>query len=297
MDKFRSCRRSGLLAQFHTRRTLLASLLSIVLPRRASAIAQTRATPQEDGGLVFDYYQAINARNFVTAYGYLGSKLTASQSRTDFRRGFSDTVFDDLVINAVHPDTTTGRVVYDVTITAWHIDGAVLVFTGSYTEGLEHGVSKLVDANILPAVAHGIPHLCQADDLTASMSGDAGAGQRYGTVTVTNATPTPCVLGGVPKVTIRDGHGRVLITAVQEPGTLITTVTLRTGQKAALEMHWSNWCGPAVDGAPRAIVRLLGNRGRLDELTGIGVPPCLSDPASKSTLTVKPWRKIFGTVS
>jgi hypothetical protein len=282
-----------LFARQFAHRTDRRTLLSGAIAAGAAVIGlrrPARATNQAEGGMVFDYYQAIDRRAFRTAYKCLGTKFTSRQTLNNFTAGFATTVYDDLVINSVHPDAANNRVVYDVTVTAWHSDGSIHRYTGTYTEGNEAGTRKLIDAAIKEAGASPASPLCAASDLTATMTGDAGAGQRYGTVTVTNTAAGPCVLGPVPRVTVRDGLGNQVISSRQEPNTTITTVTLAPGKSATLGMHWSNWCGDSVSGEPRVTVAFRGGEGRITDLTGLAVPPCLSAPGGESQLTVKPWQ-------
>ncbi|HYP61280.1 MAG TPA: DUF4232 domain-containing protein [Thermomicrobiales bacterium] len=248
------------------------------------------ATPQNEGGLVFDYYQAIDRRAFRTAYGCLGAKFRARQTLQNFTAGFTDTVFDDLVINNVRPDPTHNQVDYDVTVTAWHTDGSVHRFTGTYIEGREAGVPKLIDAAIKEVTVRDMAPLCAASDLHATMTGDAGAGQRYGMITATNVAAGSCVLGAIPRVTVSDGSGNPIMTASPEPNVAIPTITLAPGQSATLGIHWSNWCGAPVTGEPQVAVAFRGGKGRITGLTGLAVPPCLSEPGGASTLSVKPWQ-------
>jgi uncharacterized protein DUF4232 len=271
------------------RRTLLGGVIAAgagIFGIRHAALA----APQSEGGLVFDYYQAIDRRAFKTAYGYLGAAFHARQTLDNFTAGFADTVYDDLVISGVHPDAARNQIVYDVTVTAWHLDGSVHRFTGTYTEGREAGASKLIDAAIREVPVHDMPPLCAASDLHATMTGDAGAGQRYGTVTATNVAGGSCVLGGIPRVAVSDASGNRVISARAEPNVPITTVTLAPGKSATLDMHWSNWCGAPVNGEPHVSVTFRGGEGRIANLTGLAVPPCLSQPGGESTLSVKPWQ-------
>ena len=193
----------------------------------------------------------------------------------------------------MEPDSAHNRIVYRVTLTAWHTDGAILRFAGTYTEGREGGVPKLIDAALAEALGgDDVPPLCDARDLRATITGDAGVGQRYGTIAVTITAAGPCVLGGVPAVTLRDGRGDTLVAARRQNGVPISTVTLDPGQDATLDLHWSNWCDGVIDGTPNATVVFAAGKGSLDGLTGIGVPPCLSDPGGASSLQVKPWRML-----
>jgi hypothetical protein len=277
------------LAHQTDRRTILGSVIAAgaaLIGIRHAAFA----TPQSQGGLVFDYYQAIDRRAFKTAYGYLGAKFRARQTLQNFTAGFADTVYDDLVITNVRPDAMRNQVVYDVTVTAWHLDGSVHRFTGTYTEGQEAGATKLIDAAIREVPVHDMPPLCAASDLEATLTGDAGAGQRYGTVTATNVAAGSCVLGGIPRVVVTDAAGNPVISARPEPNVPITTVTLAPGKSATLGIHWSNWCGTSVSGEPQVSVTFRGGMGRIANLTGLAVPPCLSETGGASTLNVKPWQ-------
>jgi hypothetical protein len=271
------------------RRTLLTGVIAAgaaVIGLRRPASAATQA----EGGMVFDYYQAIDRRAFRTAYKCLGTAFTSRQTLENFTSGFATTVYDDLIITNVHPDAANNRVVYDVTITAWHTDGSIHRYTGTYTEGNEAGARKLIAAAIREVSVHDVSPLCAASDLKATMTGDAGAGQRYGTVTATSIAAGPCVLGPVPRVTLQDASGNTVISSRQEPNTTITTVTLAPGKSATLGMHWSNWCGAPVTGEPKVSVELRGGEGQIANLTGLAVPPCLSAPGGESHLTVKPWQ-------
>jgi hypothetical protein len=273
-------------------RTSRRALLTGAIAAGAAVIGvrrQAGATTQAQGGMVFDYYQAIDRRAFHTAYKCLGTRFTSRQSLENFTAGFANTVYDDLVITNVHPDPASNRVVYDVTVTAWHTDGSIHRFTGTYTEGNEAGTRKLIDAAIREIPVKDMPPLCAASDLEATMTGDAGAGQRYGTLTATNVAAGSCVLGSIPRVTVQDASGTRVISSRQEPNTTITTVTLAPGKSATLGMHWSNWCGAPVMGEPQVTVALR-DEGKIAHLTGLAVPPCLSAPGVESQLTVKPWQ-------
>ena len=59
-----------------------------------------------------------------------------------------------------------------------------------------------------------------------------------------------------------------------------------------LRAHWSNWCGAKINGQVTTTVLLPGVQGSFTGLQGIGVPPCLGNPGSASTLRFKPWAKV-----
>jgi hypothetical protein len=283
-------RLARLLPHSSDRRSLFGGVIAAGLAV-VGARPRAHATAPANGGLVFDYYQAIDRRDFKSAYGYLGSIFKSRQTLAQFAAGFADTVHDDLKVERVQSDAAHGRVVYDVAITAWHKDRTIHRFAGTYTEGREGGSTRLIDAAISEVASPEMPPLCAASDLTATISGDAGAGSRFATITVTNQAGGSCVLGGIPKVAVSDAAGRTVITARPEPDVLITTVTLAPGDSATLAIRWSNWCDEALSGEPLVSVAFRGGNGRIAELGGLSVPPCLSEPGGKSTLSVRPWEK------
>jgi hypothetical protein len=272
-----------------SRRTVLRGLAG-GLALLAGWGARPAAASAPAGGIVYLYYQAIAAHDYETAYSYLGGTLTQNRTLAQFTDGFSDTTYVDLTVNHTAPDPDHLRNTYTVTVTAWHTDGAILWFKGTYTEGREGGVPKIIAATLAPSTATGVSPLCRAGDLGATESGDSGAGQRYGTVTVVNNGAT-CVLGGPPTVKIYSPHHHKLITGKLEQGSTIATVKLAHGQRANLAMHWANWCGATVNGEVTTTVLLPASLGSWEGLKGLGVPPCLGDPGSPSALSVKPWAR------
>jgi hypothetical protein len=242
------------------------------------------------GGVVYQYYQALAARDYHTAYSYLGGGLAQSHPYDQWVQGYADTAYVDLKVTKTTPIPEKNQFKYAVTLTAWHTDGGIVLFKGSYTEGREGGTPKIIDATLTQSSASGVAPLCNAKDLTATETGDAGAGQRYGTVTVVNNGAT-CVMGALPGVQIYSPHHHKLIAGTLEQGSVITTVKLATGDKAKLDMHWSNWCGAKINGEVTTTVHLPAGQGTWSGLKGIGAPPCLGDPGSASTLTFKPWAK------
>ncbi len=243
------------------------------------------------GGVVYQYYQALAMRDYPTAYSYYGGALVQAHPYNTWVQGYSDTAYVDLKVESTTSIPANNQIKYVVTLTAWHWNGDILLFKGSYIEGREGGVPKIISASLTHAAGAGFAPLCSASDFSASETGDAGAGQRYGTVTVVNNGAT-CVMGAMPGARIYSPHHHLLISGKIEPGLPITTVTLASGESAKLDMHWGNWCGAAINGEVTTKVQLPAAHGSWSGLTGIGVPPCLGDPGSASTLTFKPWVKV-----
>ena len=236
--------------------------------------------------VVSGYYQAIVSRDYPRAYDYLGASLRR-QTLEQFAAGFADTAYVDLLVLGVMP-SGDGMAV-SVRVLAWHDDGSIHRFSGTYEVGLEDGDERLVAASIAEVAAPSwVPPLCHADDLSATATGDAGAGNRFATITLTNTSAAVCVLGGYPAVDLRDGRGTALIEATAEPEQPISTVTLEPGQSASFDLRWVNWCGDSV-GSVTATVMLPGDDAyRLTVGNAIAVPPCLGE-GQPSSLTMRPF--------
>jgi hypothetical protein len=236
--------------------------------------------------VVIGYYETIARRDYARAYDYLGASLRR-QTLEQFAAGFADTAYVDALVLGVTP-SGDGRAV-SVRILAWHDDGSIHRFNGTYDVGLENGAEKLVAATIAEvATPSWVPPLCHADDLSAAATGDAGAGNRFATITLTNTSAAVCVLGGYPTVELRDGRGTALLEAMAEPEQPISTVTLEPGQAASFDLRWVNWCGDSA-GSVTATVTLPGDDA--DPLTvvdAIAIPPCLGE-GQRSSLTVRPF--------
>jgi hypothetical protein len=234
------------------------------------------------------YYQAIAAQRYKTAYDLLGSTLQAKQTYDQFVAGFSDTAYVEL--NSVQNGTggTSSRYPVDVVIVAWHTDGTIHQYSGTYYVGLVGGTPKIVDATITEGTAPtDQPPLCRAADLSTTASGNSAAGSRFLTITFTNKGHSTCALGGFPQTQLRDASHAHVISASEENGVTITTVRLAPDKKATLDLRWNNWCDAQPAGPLSTVVTLPGNLGHLTVAAAPGVPPCLGNGASH--LTEKPF--------
>jgi hypothetical protein len=103
----------------------------------ASSPTSSPAAPTTPQGVVTAYYDAINNRDYATAYG-LNSQAQHSESYASFKQGYSDTEHDSLTITGVSGDTVS------IALVAQHTDGSLLHFSGTYT--VQNG--KIVGSNI-----------------------------------------------------------------------------------------------------------------------------------------------------
>ena len=79
---------------------------------------------------------------------------------------------------------------------------------------------------------------------------DAGAGQRYATLTLRNAGSTRCTVAGYARLQLLTGSGAAIPTKVVPAGPG-RPVTLRPGARATAQLHWSTVPGPGDPSADR----------------------------------------------
>ncbi len=91
------------------------------------------------------------------------------------------------------------------------------------------------------AAAASLP-ACHVADLSARIvPGSPGAGQRYGTLVLTNRSSHTCHTYGYVGMAFLDAHGHVLATDVVRTATTHPRrVTLAPGQRATSQLHWSD---------------------------------------------------------
>jgi hypothetical protein len=240
-------------------------------------------------GFVVDFYQAIVAGDYQSAYAILGATLQGKQSFGDFEAGFSDTAFVTVNILGTHA-RAGNKYRVDVEVIAWHTDGSIHQYDGSYTIGREGGVAKIVAASLHAGPTPDVLPLCSADDLNAFLEGDAGAGHRYGSVTIVNVGANGCIVGGFPSAKLVDGknHQTTLVTGVPEQGVTAQPITLWQGHQAVVELDWTNWCGSPPTKNLSVVLSLPGSFGSITIPHNFGVPPCVAS-GENSNLTVGPW--------
>jgi hypothetical protein len=81
---------------------------------------------------------------------------------------------------------------------------------------------------------------CRTTGLRARVAGqDAGAGQRYAKLVLTNASPKTCWVYGFAGLIMIDGNGDALRTRTRRENARPQRVTLRPGASAHAGLHWT----------------------------------------------------------
>jgi len=134
--------------------------------------------------------------------------------------------------------------------------------------------------------------LCTAGALHARGGREGESLGAHGDIWFTNVGPRPCILRGVPRVTLVSAGGAPLaVHRARSPVPFTHTVVLAPGKPRAawLEVYWSNWCGHPP-GPLRLQISLAHGRGTLTSTfdgppDGRYVPRCLAH-GRPSTLAV-----------
>ena len=98
--------------------------------------------------IVAEYFKAINARDYATAYGYLDTSWQSRQSFQAFQLGFADTVADeilDLSDQGAEPDSTH---LVTIRFIAHHADATDREFAGWYRVRMRGSHWVLSDAKV-----------------------------------------------------------------------------------------------------------------------------------------------------
>lgn len=139
-------------------RTIRASLLALVafvgivaLPAPAYVAAQT-SDPQYDVAaiIVINYFDAINAGDYRTAYGYLSPQLQRAQPYAQFVALFRTLDHEELNVDAV--DYVGVNSVVSVRLARFNTDGTAQFYVGTYTVQGGSGIydSPIVAINLVP---------------------------------------------------------------------------------------------------------------------------------------------------
>ena len=110
----------------------------------------------------------------------------------------------------------------------------------------------------------GTTPMCTADQLTPSLGGgDAGAGNLYRYLVITNHSATACHLAGYPGVSLLDGDGRQIgRPADREPRTY-QPVVLQPGGSASDTIHTANQMGACQAASAKLRIYPPGSRASL----------------------------------
>jgi len=146
--------------------------------------------------------------------------------------------------------------------------------TGTSTSGSSSSAPPATSPAPSPTGAGPIDR-CHTAGLTGALtSPEAGAGQRYSTLTLTNTGSAACTVHGYGGLGLVDASGQALPTAqVRVPAPAPTTITLPPGGRATAQLHWSAipGTGDAAPGACQptaAVLRVIPP----DETQALSVP-------------------------
>lgn len=280
------------LGKSFSRRRFLGGVVGVAaLSALPLHFASAQVAAEDAKSTVEQFYQYVDAYDYASAYALLGSGWQQSQSATSFENGYGDTAFVDLVITGTdNGDNGTKQV--NVKLTSWHNDGSVHAYSGYYVVGSEGGSTLMLDAQIAPATAPDVAPLCTIDDLSFSLTGgDAGAGSRFGSVIGTNESNAACVLGGSPRLILRDQTTGNRLVSTSEAGSPATAIVVQPGESGAAQYRFSNWCGANPPKNFTLSVEVPGDfsDGTItDGLDTISFPPCLGSGES-ALLGVQGW--------
>lgn len=102
------------------------------------------------------------------------------------------------------------------------------------------GASALAALTLLPATASAAPPRCHTADLSAKVGNvQAGAGQRQGTLTLTNHSGHVCRTQGYVGLQLADARGRAIPTSTVRVDGPPPKVRLKPGQKAVATLQWT----------------------------------------------------------
>lgn len=140
--------------------------------------------------------------------------------------------------------------------------------------------------------AASLAQLCTAGALHARGGRQGENMGAHGDIWFTNTGSRPCILRGVPRVTVVSADGAPLpVHRARSPMPFTRAVVLAPGKPRAawLEVYWSNWCGPPP-GPLHLRISLANGRGTLTSTfdgppDGHYVPRCLAH-GQPSTLAI-----------
>jgi hypothetical protein len=122
----------------------------------------------------------------------------------------------------------------------------------------------------------GLP-ACHAADLAATVQWDAGAGNRFATISMTNQGGAPCVLPAGPDIQAEDAQGNIVIPRNQTArGTTIGLgLLVMAGQQTQFVARWVNLCPQAAQGASLNLRVFLSADESESFTVPASAPPCL----------------------
>ncbi len=139
-----------------------------------------------------------------------------------------------------------------------------------------------------PPIPVGLPS-CQAHDLAADAFWQGATGSMYGGVTFSARTSAACLMRDTLQIQPLGTHGSPLpIRIIHLTRNSAPSVVVEPGQRAAISLFWSNYCGPPPSYPLRVRITLPGGNGQLSvPVRNGGVPRC-DAPSYQSTLREGP---------
>ena len=264
-----------------SRRRVIGGAAAIAAAALLPLELRTASAQTDDAvALVQQFYESIDAYAYADAYALYGSNMQSQQSAAQFEQGYSDTAFVQMTTSGSTANANgTSRV--SVKLVAWHNDGTIRAYGGSYTVGTENGQLKILGASINegPKPSGTVP-LCTINQLDFSLGPwDAGAGSRMSSVVATNTSDASCTVGGSPRVIINDATSGESLKSASEAGSPPVGITLDPGASAHAPLRFSNWCVSTQNKISLA-VEIPGDdsQGTIDtSANGITYPPCLGE--------------------
>lgn len=242
----------------------------------------TAQQPTGPGSTIEQFYADIATYQYKDAYALLGSDLQAKQSYVDFIKGYADTAFVQMQFGDVTGSTDQNNV--PVFITAWHNDGSIHAYRGSYTL-TETGAGWKITAASIAEVAppSNVAPLMRFADIDVKLGQpEAAMGHRYFHLLATNTAPDTVMAAGVPQLTVLDASGNIVVESSPSQTPPISPVELRSGATADAMFEWSNWCQATPAYPLQLRIAIPGDTARatIPYTTPLGpvqAPPCFGN--------------------
>jgi hypothetical protein len=256
-----------------------AALISGAVPSISqSALAQGL----DPASAIQHFYLSVATYQYEEAYAMLSEGFQARHPYQSWVDGYDETAFVQVETGAATGDADTATV--PVTITAWHNDGSIHTFGGTYTL-VSVGTAWIIDTAEIeerdtPAK---VPPLMRFADIEVGLGpGGAGAGHRYYSLLVTNVSDATVTAAGIPQLGLRDASGSTIVESEGERLDAIAAVSMPPGESAEALFEWSNWCDAEPD-APLVVTVSLPGEVSAVEVPFSGpegdfqAPPCMGD--------------------
>lgn len=283
----------GLLTGRFSRRAAIRG--AVGLGAAAALGGQAAAQQSTPDSTIQQFYLAVGTYQYQQAYALFGSALQARQSLAAFIKGYADTAYVQAQITG-HA-ASAGQQDVGVALTAWHNDGSIHAYSGTYTLSLTGGVWKIAAAAIAEGTppANVAPLMAFGDLKVALGEPDAGMGHRYYHLLMTSNAENAVTAAGVPHLTLLDASGKIVMQSSSGQLQPMTAVTLTSGQAADAQFEWSNWCETAPAYPLRLQIAIPGDTHELvipftTPMGQVQAPPCMgtASPAVFQAMAFQP---------